>query len=305
MTELRRFLRGRSLPAAVSVTLGGLIAAGGIALTLFSLKSWSPEGLISSVGGAFAASGALTALAARAVTRASDASDRHVLAEIQLHYATLRYQQAMGNVALCTETGAPSEIVEACRAEAFDARCDLDSLLQASIAAGKAAAAAESFRPSVLLRSSLRAFAPRRVAEGLTFFAASLAGPGRTAVRDEWRAHLVGAPEDGVALSASARLRYAAGFVVAGIRYRLHDMAVPAWKPVDWLLVVDSRVNAVVASAVGAQVIYIAHGDGIHALLTEGWGWCAGCGVALRLLCGWLRRARGIEIASPGRPPTE
>lgn len=142
------------------------------------------------------------------------------------------------------------------------------------------------------------------VAGGATSFAARLAGR-RRALHGAWLADLAGDPESGRVLSRGEQRRLAAGFVVASLRMRAHDFLGWAWSPVDWLLAVDSRVNAAVALAVGAQVIYIVHGDGLHALLTEGWGWCAGCGVALRLLCGWLRRVRGIEIASPGRPPVE
>jgi hypothetical protein len=34
--------------------------------------------------------------------------------------------------------------------------------------------------------------------------------------------------------------------------------------------------NGLVATGVGAQVLCIQHADGLHALLTEGWGWWAG-----------------------------
>ncbi|MFF3963778.1 hypothetical protein ACFYZI_19730 [Streptomyces griseorubiginosus] len=133
---------------------------------------------------------------------------------------------------------------------------------------------------------------------GTLGLASSVAGARRTYLREEWAAVLAGDPESGVVLSSSRRMRYALGFLWAALRMRLHDLAAPVWAPVDWLLSTDSRTNGFIAFVVGAQVVYIQHEDGLHALLTEGWGWCAGCGVALRLFAGWLRRIRGIELAT-------
>lgn len=128
--------------------------------------------------------------------------------------------------------------------------------------------------------------------------AAVLAGPRRN-MRDVWLADLAGVPEEGIVLTWVQQRRLARGFVVAGLRMRLHDLCSPLWRPVDWLLTTDSRTNTVTAATVGALVIYIARQDGLHTLLTEGWGWCAGCGGSLYLLFRWLRRIRGIEIARP------
>ncbi|MFI6409871.1 hypothetical protein [Streptomyces sp. NPDC050548] len=93
-------------------------------------------------------------------------------------------------------------------------------------------------------------------------------------------------------------MRYALGFLRAALRMRLRDLTAPLWMPVDWLLSVESRTHGFIALAVGAQVVYVEYEDGFHDLVTEGWGWCAGCGIALRLFVGWLRRIRGIELAS-------
>ncbi|MFD9500612.1 hypothetical protein [Streptomyces sp. NPDC060035] len=54
---------------------------------------------------------------------------------------------------------------------------------------------------------------------------------------------------------------FAVGFLLAAVRARLHDLARPAWRPVDWLLRASSRTNGYIAPAVGAQAIYIV-GDG-------------------------------------------
>ncbi|MFD7130382.1 hypothetical protein [Streptomyces sp. NPDC059894] len=139
---------------------------------------------------------------------------------------------------------------------------------------------------------------PGRAAHRTLGVASFVAGHRRAHLREEWAAILAGDPENGIVLSPRRRIRYALGFLGAALRLRLRDLTAPLWLPVDWLLSMDSRTNGSIAAAVGAQIVYIQHEDGLHALLTEGWGWCAGCGIALRLFFGWLRRLRGIELAS-------
>lgn len=137
-----------------------------------------------------------------------------------------------------------------------------------------------------------------RAARGTLGLASFVVGDRRAHLREEWAAILAGDPGNGIALSPRRRMIYALGFLWAALRMRLRDLAAPLWLPVDWLLSTESRANGLITAAVGTQVIYIQHEDGLHTLLTEGWGWCAGCGIALRLLVGWLRRLRGIELAS-------
>lgn len=79
---------------------------------------------------------------------------------------------------------------------------------------------------------------------------------------------------------------------------RLSDIAQPAWAPVDWVLAAETRCSTLIATCVGSLVIYIDWHDGFHTLVTEGWGWCGGCGLALFGLARWLRRIRGIELAN-------
>ncbi|MER5559673.1 hypothetical protein ABT071_13815 [Streptomyces sp. NPDC002506] len=134
--------------------------------------------------------------------------------------------------------------------------------------------------------------------------AASLAGRRRVHLRDEWAAVLAGDPANGLILTQRQRLRLVVGFLFAAIRFRIHDALGLLWAPVDWVLTERSRSETLIALTVGAQVIYIAWNDGMHALLTEGWGWCGGCGGALYLLTRWLRRLRGIELAAV-RPGNE
>ncbi|MFI6639067.1 hypothetical protein [Streptomyces sp. NPDC050504] len=137
-----------------------------------------------------------------------------------------------------------------------------------------------------------------RAARRTVDFASFVAGTRRAHLREEWSAVLAGDPEGGTVLSARRRMSYALGFLWAALRMRLSDVGSPLWVPVDWLLSAESRTNGFIALGVGAQVVYIQHQDGFHALATEGWGWCAGCGIALRLFVSWLRRVRGIEMAS-------
>ncbi|MFC9960108.1 hypothetical protein ACFVIB_22495 [Streptomyces nigra] len=139
---------------------------------------------------------------------------------------------------------------------------------------------------------------PGRAARRTVDLATFVAGRHRAHLRQEWASVLAGDPGNGIVLSPSRRARYALGFLWAALRMRLRDLVAPLWLPVDWLLSKEARTNGLITAAVGTQVVYIQHADGLHTLLTEGWSWCAGCGIALRLLVGWLRRIRGIELAS-------
>ncbi|MEU6556743.1 hypothetical protein ABZ915_41850 [Streptomyces sp. NPDC046915] len=143
--------------------------------------------------------------------------------------------------------------------------------------------------------------APSRAGDRTLRVASFLAGGRRAHLKEEWAAVLAGDPDNGIVLSGRRRLRYAVGFLRAALRLRLSDAVAPLWLPVDWLLSAESRGHGFIALLVGTQVLYVDHEDGFHALVTEGWGWCAGCGVSLRLLVGWLRRLRGIELAAVRR----
>jgi hypothetical protein len=139
------------------------------------------------------------------------------------------------------------------------------------------------------------------VAYRLTAYAAAIAGRRRAHLREEWNAHLSGAPEDGIAVSSADRLSYAFGFMRAALRMRQRDLARPLWRPVDWLLRVSSRTNGFIASIVGTQAVYIVGNDGLPALVTEVWEPCGIAGAALFALSRWLRRVRGIELAQTER----
>lgn len=137
----------------------------------------------------------------------------------------------------------------------------------------------------------------RSLVAGLTGLAVTVAGARGNRMRDTWMAHLAGIPEEGLTLTRRQQVWHAMGFVVAAVRMRARAISEPLWQPVDWLLSSESRVRTAIALAVGAQVIYIARADGLHGLVTDGWGWCGGCAVALHFLFQWLRKVRGIELA--------
>lgn len=168
------------------------------------------------------------------------------------------------------------------------------ALLRYSLGARQSAAEGEGESETTTSTNPRNDRAGRRTLDVASF----VAGQRRAHLREEWAAVLAGDPGNGIVLSPRRRMRYALGFLWAALRMRLRDLVAPLWMPVDWLLSVESRTRGFITLAVGAQVVYIEWEDGLHALVTEGWGWCAGCGIALRLFVGWLRRIRGIELAS-------
>lgn len=121
-------------------------------------------------------------------------------------------------------------------------------------------------------------------------------------MRTAWLADLNGRPEDGVSLTTWQQRRYALGFLVAAVRFILRDSLGHLWRPVDWMLATRNRREAFIGVPPALLVLYIARHDGGHTLLTEGWGWVGGCGVAVFALVRWLQRVRGIEVAE-GSPP--
>ncbi|WP_331720528.1 hypothetical protein OG851_42940 (plasmid) [Streptomyces sp. NBC_00161] len=129
-------------------------------------------------------------------------------------------------------------------------------------------------------------------------FAALLAGPRRN-LRGAWLDVLAGDPEGGYVLTPRQQRQHARGFLYAAVRLRLHDLSRPLWHPLDWTLSSESRTNSLHAMAVGAHIVYIQWHDGLHTLLTEGWSWVGGCALAVGVGLRWLRKARGIELATP------
>lgn len=158
------------------------------------------------------------------------------------------------------------------------------------------------FRPlTEVERDHVQRREPR--AERWTFLAARIAG-GRRDMLTVWLADLDGRPEDGCSLTPWQQRRYALGFLFAAVRFLLRDAVGHLWRPVDWMLGTRNRRETFIGVPPALLVLYIAKHDGLHTLLTEGWGWVGGCGVAMFALVRWLQRVRGIELAE-GAPSGE
>ncbi|RCH59816.1 zf-HC2 domain-containing protein [Streptomyces sp. SDr-06] len=133
-------------------------------------------------------------------------------------------------------------------------------------------------------------------AERLASLAAIIAGD-RRGMRTAWLADLDGDPDAGVSLTTWQQRRYALGVLVAAVRCRLRDGLGRLWRPVDWTLETRNRRETFIGVPPALLVVYIAEHDGVHTLLTEGWGWVGGCGAAAFAFVRWLQRLRGIELA--------
>lgn len=153
----------------------------------------------------------------------------------------------------------------------------------------------DRFRPLTDLEREQVRREPR--AERWTSLAARIAGDRRD-MRAAWLADLDGRPNDGVFLTPWQQRRYALGFLVAAVRLVLRDSLGHLWRPVDWILVTRNRRETLIGVPPALLVLYIAKHDGVHTLLTEGWGWVGGCGAAVFALVRWLQRVRGIELAA-------
>lgn len=161
---------------------------------------------------------------------------------------------------------------------------------------GRAIAEAEAWQDAFPHRQ-LVAWVRRSLVSGMTGIAVVIAGRRGARLRDTWMADLAGAPEEGLTLSRWQQVWHASGFMIAAVRIRSHAISAPLWRPIDWVLACESRTRTSITLAVGVQVIYIQKHDGFYSLVTEGWGWCGGCAVALHFFAKWLRKVRGIELA--------
>lgn len=128
--------------------------------------------------------------------------------------------------------------------------------------------------------------------------AAQLAGQRLTADRSTWLADLVGSPEEGRPLTGRAQCRYAAGLFWAAIRMRLHDLAILAWRPMDWLLRSDERVF-VATLAVAAVMVRDFYAGGGHSNLFSNWDNLFALGGSTWAATVALRRYRGITPKPP------
>jgi hypothetical protein len=84
------------------------------------------------------------------------------------------------------------------------------------------------------------------------------------------------------------------------IRLRAKDSARPLWWAVDWFL--RAFANQCVHRDGGrGQAIFIVGDGGLTALFAEVWEPCGIAGASLFALTRWLRRVRGIELATSDR----
>ncbi|MFF9645858.1 hypothetical protein [Kitasatospora aureofaciens] len=128
-----------------------------------------------------------------------------------------------------------------------------------------------------------------------------LAGHHRGYLRQAWPADLAEDPESGIVVSRRRRTALSAGFVLAGLRLRLHDVLGALWWPVDWVISSESRTGAAVATSTGALVVYFMATGGLHELLTTGIQTCPAAAAILYGLTRRLRRIRGPELAARRR----
>ncbi|MYT83040.1 hypothetical protein YW3DRAFT_07373 [Streptomyces sp. MnatMP-M77] len=134
----------------------------------------------------------------------------------------------------------------------------------------------------------------RRISLALTNVAVFLAGPENSHLGDAWNADLAGVPEEGYELSAGKRIAHASGFICAAFRIRITTALQRAWKPVDWLLVSNQRVNSVITALTGMMAIYLSRD--ISDLLNAVFGPCGVAFLALKAASVRLRQMRGIEL---------
>ncbi|WP_148589742.1 hypothetical protein [Streptomyces sp. WAC01526] len=140
---------------------------------------------------------------------------------------------------------------------------------------------------------------PSAAARRATELAARMAGNRRPHLREEWAALLEGDPDREAGLTSRQELALVMGLLLAALRMRVRDGVRPAWRPVDWVLRLPSRTNAFITMLVGTQAIFIVGDDGLTALVSQAWEPCGIAGASLFALARWLRRVRGIELATP------
>jgi hypothetical protein len=103
---------------------------------------------------------------------------------------------------------------------------------------------------------------PRR----LTAAAVLLAGPKRSAVRDEWRSHLAG--WTGCGLVQDEQIRAARGFLWSAVRYRLSDAVGLVGRGFDAVLRSRSMSNLAIWIPVLLAVLAIVRHEGLYGLIT-------------------------------------
>jgi hypothetical protein len=101
----------------------------------------------------------------------------------------------------------------------------------------------------------------------LTALAVLLAGRKRSALADEWSAHLAG--ESGHDPDTWRKVRQALGFVASAVKFRLADAADLAWRPADAVLGSRTLSNLFVWGPVVVVLVAIVHHDGRFGLVAD------------------------------------
>jgi hypothetical protein len=130
----------------------------------------------------------------------------------------------------------------------------------------------------------------------LTSLAGALAGRGGFALLQESDAHVAG--HSGHDTPSWAKVKEAAGFVVAGVRYRGQDWADAAWRPVDAAL--RSRFLSGLFVAVPTIVVafeVLTHKGAMTVLTSWGSIFCVGTGLAASIKGG--RKYRDVQPPEP------
>jgi hypothetical protein len=140
----------------------------------------------------------------------------------------------------------------------------------------------------------------RTLINGLTgamfALAVLLAGRRRAHVREAWQSDLE-RPRDltGECLPAATKAAYAAGFVKAGIRYRIDDAAGLWWRLADGILASRYWSRLVLISPCTTAVAVILHRSGFYGLVVNAENLIGIAGVSAGLIYGG-RKARKITV---------
>ncbi|MFE6872288.1 hypothetical protein ACFVFS_37805 [Kitasatospora sp. NPDC057692] len=164
---------------------------------------------------------------------------------------------------------------------------------------GRMLTTAEILAGSTIRRYLSRARHSQQPGQALTSVAARLAGPRHAHLRAAWQADLAGSPEHGITVTPRQARQLGIGFVLAGLRLRLHTLGAPLWVPVDWILKSKTRTTNTIATAVGAVAIYFQLTDGLHGLLADGIETGVVVYGLLHVAASTLRRHRAIELSDP------
>jgi hypothetical protein len=146
------------------------------------------------------------------------------------------------------------------------------------------------------LRARMRASVTGFSVRGLTGLAAFLAGREGLALLDESDGHLAG--ESGHDPLSWSKVKEAAGFIVAGVRYRCSDWADAGWRPADAVL--RSRVlsNLFITIPTVADAVEVLRHEGTLGVLTS-FGSIFTVGVMLYGLVKLGRWWRNVELPEP------